>query len=1082
MPVMEDLNEIQSSPVSSNTGVLKDVVAFVEVRSKAENRSRAVAKQLELLGARVSPKLTDDVTHLVWKEGKNSNKTKAMKKGIHLVSVLWVESCRQNQEHVSEVLFPILSDDDTAALPMVKKRRMKSMQPCTLEEDMQKMEAKYEKKWKKKIAAFNADTLGSPGTPNSIRDHFSPAGSIFTPPLRIIVPKTPPSMREKMRIMRENQALKLGLSCERPVVGRSPLALAEENPTPDVKRKRLFSFSNLSSESSDEDSHLQKLLSETLSKKVKSLKRARSKKQLQDSPSTSHPLFDLSENEACDDGDNFDGKEDEEIKDSSKLLHVRNIDVENEHEKRKLHPDDVNMGRSFVRQTDQNPNQKERRLKSLGDVGNIIHASPNRRRSMKTVLGNTEQSNILSSDQKRQENGQTSNMKVVSRRRSVRTKKLVTASNESDADNLLHSTIQHESTSNQSSGLVVDDDRAKKRSMSLSDVGNIIHVSSDEVGQPIQIKTLKEKSKKLRYVVKDPDVGKGQENEMKSNKNGKPTSRRRSVKVPTAMDTSETSQTESLDDDDDNILLIPIEDDKRNVHGQKSVCLDLDDVKDEIKQSVKLPSKRSVSLGGLDNIGLSTKVVMASEHSGSKNTINKRLNELKQTSESQSRRKSVSWCGNVGGGEKVQGEADLMLNKNTRKVEEPRRRRSISRKTDAEEIGDSESGDKASEEKTDKNRQKSVLHETEGNLELPVPIDDNTQNSRPTKKRKLFSANSMPLLTEQLIEPRETTKYKDKETIVVEKASGRPRRKSVTKIVSEKRRADSVPETNVNAKKRHKQEEFRQILNSMMSSSDDDSDDESASQTVVTEIRKGRKSIDDFNLAVASARKKRLRPVDSMSSESENEWDQPDNTKSKKSVKRRKLVKNKPKKTLVMTSIPKCEQDLVLSVVKKLQGFDIVDSVVDNTTHVVCGGNRRTLNVLSAIARGCWLLSMEWVLKSLEASKWVEEEPYELHDFFPAAQISRLEKQANGVEDDYRQDIFITASPLYIAENSLPPQNRLTELVTLCGGTVCNTLRTARLCVGKTKIKNDVPMIEEKWILDCITQHAILPLDGYYIQ
>ncbi len=37
------------------------------------------------------------------------------------------------------------------------------------------------------------------------------------------------------------------------------------------------------------------------------------------------------------------------------------------------------------------------------------------------------------------------------------------------------------------------------------------------------------------------------------------------------------------------------------------------------------------------------------------------------------------------------------------------------------------------------------------------------------------------------------------------------------------------------------------------------------------------------------------------------------------------------------------------------------ENVDDSTTHVVCGASRRTLNVLYAITRGCWLVSQEWV-------------------------------------------------------------------------------------------------------------------------
>lgn len=57
------------------------------------------------------------------------------------------------------------------------------------------------------------------------------------------------------------------------------------------------------------------------------------------------------------------------------------------------------------------------------------------------------------------------------------------------------------------------------------------------------------------------------------------------------------------------------------------------------------------------------------------------------------------------------------------------------------------------------------------------------------------------------------------------------------------------------------------------------------------------------------------------------------------------------------------EQDIVLSVVRKLGSFFIEDRVSSSTTHVIAGSPRRTLNVLMAIAQGCWLVSPMWVRK-----------------------------------------------------------------------------------------------------------------------
>ena len=67
------------------------VFAYVEVRSQFANVSRAIAQQLWKLGATISPKLTNEVTHVVFKDGKKSTFDKAKKKGVYLVSVSWVE-------------------------------------------------------------------------------------------------------------------------------------------------------------------------------------------------------------------------------------------------------------------------------------------------------------------------------------------------------------------------------------------------------------------------------------------------------------------------------------------------------------------------------------------------------------------------------------------------------------------------------------------------------------------------------------------------------------------------------------------------------------------------------------------------------------------------------------------------------------------------------------------------------------------------------------------------------------------------------------------------------------------------------
>ncbi|KAF6084483.1 hypothetical protein HJG60_012793 [Phyllostomus discolor] len=97
----------------------------------------------------------------------------------------------------------------------------------------------------------------------------------------------------------------------------------------------------------------------------------------------------------------------------------------------------------------------------------------------------------------------------------------------------------------------------------------------------------------------------------------------------------------------------------------------------------------------------------------------------------------------------------------------------------------------------------------------------------------------------------------------------------------------------------------------------------------------------------------------------------------------------KPPRTLVMTSLPPEKQSIVLQVVAKLKGFSVAREVCGSTTHVLAGQALRTLTVLLGLARGCWILSYEWVLWSLELGHWISEEPFELSGSFPAAPVSQ---------------------------------------------------------------------------------------------
>ncbi|XP_053566347.1 microcephalin [Bombina bombina] len=186
--------------------------------------------------------------------------------------------------------------------------------------------------------------------------------------------------------------------------------------------------------------------------------------------------------------------------------------------------------------------------------------------------------------------------------------------------------------------------------------------------------------------------------------------------------------------------------------------------------------------------------------------------------------------------------------------------------------------------------------------------------------------------------------------------------------------------------------------------------------------------------------------------------------------------------SLVMTSMCAEKQNAVIQVVKKFGGFVFSDHVCKTTTHVIAGSPRRTLNIILGIARGCWILSYDWVLWSLEHGQWLPEEPYELSDDFPGAPICRLQHHLSAGE--YQPDLLSDVPTVFISPCSQPPCDKLSEVVQLCGGKVSKTLRKAKICIGQFNGKKtpDMQSISEKWLLDSITQHKLLPLENYLLE
>ena len=129
--------------------VLEGVKMFVDFRTGHENLGGAIEKKASEIGADIAKKLTGDVTHMIFKDGSLANYKKAKKFGAHIVSMAWLEQSRVGGKRMAESEFPSVSTEKYNSPGLFPRlRKLKSMQPKTIEEDYQAASKSVDRKLK----------------------------------------------------------------------------------------------------------------------------------------------------------------------------------------------------------------------------------------------------------------------------------------------------------------------------------------------------------------------------------------------------------------------------------------------------------------------------------------------------------------------------------------------------------------------------------------------------------------------------------------------------------------------------------------------------------------------------------------------------------------------------------------------------------------------------------------------------------------------------------------------------------------------------------------------------------------------
>lgn len=183
---------------------------------------------------------------------------------------------------------------------------------------------------------------------------------------------------------------------------------------------------------------------------------------------------------------------------------------------------------------------------------------------------------------------------------------------------------------------------------------------------------------------------------------------------------------------------------------------------------------------------------------------------------------------------------------------------------------------------------------------------------------------------------------------------------------------------------------------------------------------------------------------------------------------------NDKRPSIVMTNVQLGDREAICGIVSKLGRFQVEDNVTERTTHVICGEKLRTLNLLFAMAQGCWILPTKWVYRSLESGHWLDEDPFELSDMFPAVRLSRLDRQ-KAKKRRNKKGLLTGMGSFYVSHKSSPPHSEMCALIKILGGELASSYQNCNVALGPIEASKRLPGIthvSEKWLLDSVSDYS----------
>jgi len=117
----------------------------------------------------------------------------------------------------------------------------------------------------------------------------------------------------------------------------------------------------------------------------------------------------------------------------------------------------------------------------------------------------------------------------------------------------------------------------------------------------------------------------------------------------------------------------------------------------------------------------------------------------------------------------------------------------------------------------------------------------------------------------------------------------------------------------------------------------------------------------------------------------------------------------------------------------------------DETTHVVLGSNLRSLKTIVGIANGLHLVRKEWIEESRKANHWLDEDDFNVHDWFPGSKHSFLAHKQNNPSH-----LLFHSITFYICQNPVFPLPTLSKVLESLGGKILPNPNHVDICIENT--------------------------------